>query len=78
MPQEALGRHEDQWFAEVPLHLTPEDVEILGGRGQVADLDVVFGAELQKPLKPGAGVLRALSFITVGQEHDQAADPLPL
>ena len=50
----------------------------LCGRGGLDDLDVVFGAERQKPLQTGAGVLGALPLEAVWQEHHQAREPIPL
>src|SRR6266403_5758249 len=52
--------------------------EILRGRGGNADLDVVFGAGLKKPLKPGAGMFWALSFVAVRQKQNDPARSLPL
>lgn len=73
MAQEALGRHDDERFANAALHLTPEGVEVLRWGGEVADLPVAFGAELEEALEAGAGVLGALAFVTVRQEDDEVA-----
>ena len=72
-----LGGHQDQRFAEVPLHLPTQGVEILGRRREVPDLDVVLGAELQVALDAGRGVLRALAFVAVGEQHHEAAAAVP-
>src|SRR5690606_29652922 len=42
--QEALWGHEDERLAEVALHLTAKDVEVLRRGGEVADLDVILCA----------------------------------
>jgi len=38
--QERLGEEEDQRLAELPVHLTSEDVEYVGRAGKVGDLHV--------------------------------------
>ena len=43
-PRRERGR-DHQRLAEVAMHLPPEDVEILGRRGAVGDLDIVLGAD---------------------------------
>ena len=73
MPEERFRRHDDQRSAKIPLHLSPQGMKVLGRRRQVADLDVVLGAEREIAFETGIGVLRALTFITVGQQHDDAA-----
>ena len=78
VPQQALGRQDDQRFAEVPLHLPAKHVEHLGRGGGVDHLHVVVGAQLQEPLRPGGRVLRTLAFIAVWQEQGQTAVALPL
>ena len=52
-------------------------MEVLRGRRRDGDLDVVFGAELKEPFEACARMFGALSLVTVGQEHDQAAGPAP-
>jgi hypothetical protein len=76
--QQALGRHDHQRLAEGALHLAAQGVEVLRRGGQVADLDVVLGAELQEALEVGAGVLGPLALVAVRQQQDEAADALPL
>ena len=58
--------------------LTAEEVEVLGGGGGLGDLDVVVGGELEEALHAGAGVLGALAFVAVGEEHDEAGEETPL
>ena len=77
MPQQALGRHDDERLAEAAADLAPEQVEILRRRRRDGDLDVLLGAELEEPLEACARMFRALPFVAVGQEHDQAAGPAP-
>ena len=59
-------------------HLAAEEVEVLGGGGYVADLDVFVGAELQIPFDSGAGVFGALAFVAVGEEESEAGGFSPL
>ena len=40
--QQVLGGHHDEGFAELPVHLSPQHVEIVRGRGDVDDLPVVL------------------------------------
>ena len=42
MSQQVLGGHHDEGFAELPVHLSPQHVEIVRGRGDVDDLPVVL------------------------------------
>ena len=42
--QEALGGHDDERLAEGAGHLAAQEVEVLGWGGEVADLDILFGA----------------------------------
>ncbi len=53
-------------------------MEILRGGGRLADLYVVFGRELQIAFQACAGVLRALAFISVRQQHDESGEQAPL
>lgn len=52
-------------------------MEVLRGCSEVADLDIVLRTELQKPAQVTVRMLGALSFITVGKEHDQTVSPVP-
>ena len=54
---------------ERALHLPAQDVEVLRGRGEIADLHVVLGAELEEALEARAGMLRALAFVAVRQQQ---------
>ena len=53
-------------------------MEVLSGRGHVGHLDVVFGAQQQEAFESGRGVLRALTLVSVGKEHDQPGRLVPL
>ena len=66
VPKQRLRRHHDQRFAEVAPHLPPQDVEVIGGRGAIRDLEIVLGAKLQVPLEPCRAMLRALPLETMG------------
>ena len=67
--------------------LSPEQVEVLGGRARVghAKVDVVTVRRvltavrlLQEALQPVGGVLGPRPVVAMGQEHDQAALEPPL
>ena len=53
-------------------HLPPEQMEDLGRGRWRGDLQILFSAEREKPLDPGAGMLGAVPFVAVGQEQDEA------
>ena len=78
VPQQRLGRHQDQRLAEIAPHLAPQDVEIIGRRGAIGDLEIVLGAQLQIALEPRRAVLRPLPFEAVRKQHHQAAGAQPL
>ena len=58
--------------------LTAQQMEILRGGGGLADLNIVVRGELEVALDAGAGVLRALAFVAVGQQQGEAAEQAPL
>ena len=83
MAQQALGGEDDQRLAHAAavvaaVHLAAQQVEVLRRSGAVAHLHVVFGAERQEALDAGAGMLGALAFKAVRQQHHQAARLAPL
>src|ERR1700680_1407287 len=47
-----------------------------GGRG-LADLQVVFGGQLQKAFEARAGVFRTLPLVTVRQQQNNAGGQVP-
>ena len=53
-------------------------MEVLRGRGWLADLYIVLGRKLQVTFNASAGVLRTLAFIAVRQQHDQTGKQSPL
>ena len=78
MAQHALRGEDDQRLAPMAQGLAAQQVEILRGVGGLRDLDVVFRGELEVALDAGAGVFRALAFVAVRQQHDQAGEQVPL
>ena len=78
MTQQRLRRHHHQRTTHTAQRLATQHVINLCRRGRHADLHVLFSAQLQITLQTRGGVLRALAFVTVRQEHHQAAHPSPL
>ena len=78
MPQQAFRSHDDQRLAPGAQSLAPEAMKVLRGRRRINHLDVVLGCEMQETLESSAGMFRALPFVAVRQQQDQAAEPLPL
>jgi len=56
VPQQTLGRHDDERLAERLAHLPPQHVEHLRRRRRHAHLHVVFRAQLQETLEARRGV----------------------
>ena len=52
-------------------------MKVLGRSGRIDDLDVVFGSQLQKPLQPGARVLRPMPSNPCGRSKHDPAQPPP-
>src|SRR3546814_20813177 len=77
VPQQRLGRHEDERLAERAQHLAAQDVEIIGRRRDVADLDIVAGAQLQESFEPRGTMLRSLPFISVRQQQHKPVGAPP-
>ena len=75
--QQALRRHQDQRLAELALHLTAQDVEVVRRRRAIGDLHVVFGAHLQPALETRGGMLRPLALVAVRQQADEARHAQP-
>ena len=75
--QQRLRRHQDQRLADLALQLPAQDVEVIRRRRAIGDLHVVFGAHLQEALEPRGGMLRALPFIAVRQQADEAGHAQP-
>jgi hypothetical protein len=70
-PQVALRGEQHEGLARRAVDLAAQQVEQLSSGGDVGDLHVVLGAELEEPLDPGRGVLGALPLVTVRQEKGQ-------
>ena len=54
-----------------------QGVEVVGRRGEVGHLHVVFRTHLQEALQPRAGMLRALAFVAVRQQANEAGHTQP-
>jgi len=91
--EKGLWSEDDERLAEVTLDLTSQDVEEVGRRGAVGNLDVdllgmgdmilresehVLIRELEEALRTTTAVLGALAFETVREEHGKAAHTEPL
>src|SRR5579883_2012617 len=70
--QHAFRGEHDQRLAPVAQGLAAQQVEILGGVGGLADLEIVARGQLQEALDAGAGVLRSLPFVAVRQKQHQS------
>src|SRR5579862_7072902 len=77
MPQHAFWSEYHQRLAPRAASLAAQHVKILRGVGRLADLDVFFSGELQKTLQARAGMLRALAFKSVRQQHHDAGGQIP-
>ncbi len=77
LAEQRLGREDDERFAEAAQHLPAQDVEIIGRRRAVGDLDIALGAELQEALDARRAMLRSLAFIAVGQQQHEAVGAQP-
>jgi hypothetical protein len=77
MAQHALRSKDDERLAPVAAHLAAQHVEVLGGAGGLANLNVVFGGELHEALEAGAGMFRSLSFVAVREKQNDARREIP-
>src|SRR5579859_738369 len=77
MAQHAFWRENDQRLAPRTARLPAQHVEILRRCGRLTNLHVVFGSQLQEALEAGARMLRALAFVTVGQQHHDSCRKIP-
>ena len=75
--KQALRRHDHERLDEVAFHLPPQNVKVLRRGGQIADLNIILRASLEKTFEPAAGMFRALTFVTVRQQQHDPAGPLP-
>src|SRR6266851_1447678 len=53
-------------------------MKVVGGAGQVADLHIVFAAELEETLEPRRGMFRPLPLPAMRQEKHEARHAQPL
>src|SRR5206468_270322 len=72
MAKHALGRKDNERLAPMPQGLTAQQMEILRGIGWLRDLYVVFGGELNEAFDSRAGMLGALPFVPVRQQHHES------
>ena len=80
MAQQAL-RGEDDERQRIFLEqrgLAAKQVKVLRGRRAVGDAHVDVGGELEKSLRPRAGVIGPLPFVAVRQEQDERRLLAPL
>src|SRR6476646_12271431 len=77
MPQHAFRSKDHQRFAPDSQRLPAQKVEVLRSRGRLADLEIVHGSELQKPLDASARMLRPLAFVAVRQQKDETREKIP-
>src|ERR1051326_1712332 len=75
--QETLWRKDDERLDEVAFHLAAQNMEVLRGGREIADLDVVLGARLKKELDASAGMFRPLPFVAVGKQQHNSTGALP-
>ena len=78
MAQHALGSEHDQRLAPLTHRLPAQHMEVLGGVGRLADLNIVSRRELQIALDARAGVFRALSFVAVREQQDESGQQDPI
>ena len=76
--EQRLGGHHHQRPELLVEALAAKEVEVLGCGGGIGDPDVPLRPQGEEPLQPGAGVLRALALVAVGQEEGQARGLPPL
>ena len=75
--QQRFRRHHDQRTAHAAQRLTTQHVIHLSRGRRYAHLHVLLSAKLQITFQTRGGVLRALPFVTVRQQHHQATHPAP-
>ncbi len=77
MAQQRLRRHHHQRTAHTAQRLTTQHMVNLCRGGRYANLHVLLSAQLQIAFQTRGGVLRALPFVAVRQQHHQTAHPAP-
>src|SRR5579885_3876169 len=78
MAQHALGSKDNKGLAPFAQRLPPEQMEILRGRGRLANLHIIVRCELKVALDAGARVLGPLAFIPMRQQNDYSGEQSPL
>src|SRR5690625_212906 len=78
MPQQRLGRHEDQGLAKRPDHLATQHVEYLSTVGRLHHLNVVIGTKLKETFQACGGMLGTLPFVAMRQHQCQPTMAAPL
>src|SRR5260370_9087488 len=63
--EQTFRRHDYERFDEVAFHLPTQNVKVLRRRGEIADLNIVLSAKLEKPFETTARMFRTLSFVTM-------------
>ncbi len=77
MAQHAFRSENDEWFAPRATDLAAQQMKILRRSGRLANLHIFFARELHKALDARAGMLGALTFVAVRQQHDQTGGKIP-
>src|SRR3546814_11834450 len=73
--QQRLGRHDDQRLAEIAQHLPTQDVEIIGRRRDVADLDIVARAQQKEAFETSRAWFRPPPLTTRPPQKGGAVGP---
>ena len=77
MAQDTLGGHHDEWLPKAAFDLPPKQVKVLRRGARVADLKIIFRAQLQVAFKAGTGMLGPLPFKPVREQQHQAVQTSP-
>ena len=78
MAQQRFRRHHHQRTTHTAQRLTTQHVVNLSRSRWHTNLHILFSTQLQIAFQTRGGVLRALAFVAVRQQHDQATHPAPL
>src|SRR6185436_3875666 len=77
MTQQAFWRKHNQRFPEIAMHLPAENVKEIRRCCTIHHLHVVASAHIQETFKSRTGMLSALAFITMRQQHHKSVHALP-
>ena len=75
--QQTLWRHDDERLDEIALHLPAQNVEILRRGREIADLDIILGAEPAGNARGARWNVPDPGPRTRAEEENDAAGPLP-